>query len=169
MRFLFSIMALASIAGALIALYAGAGSFLKLNQSSDQEKALAAQRASAMLNRMAQHNGTLAKLKLNGNSAFSSLNLNPWGLSPIPGQSASDPSESEPSPQTDASPVHGNESKSSTAAVPHLSFIPPALWDLAASRILSATAPAPPRVIPRRTPTPAEEALSAYRKYATPQ
>jgi hypothetical protein len=166
MRFLFSIVTLASIAGALMVLYVGAGSFLKLNQSSDEDKALAAERAAAMFSRMAQHNATLAKMRVNADPSFDLLGVSSLNLPSVPAQPASAQPESATARWPGASSDFGDHLKSYTVAAPKLAAVQPTLWTLAASRIFSDP---PARIMPHRTPTPAEEARAVYRKYATPQ
>lgn len=160
MKFIFSIITLASIAGALMMLYVGAGSFLKLNQSSDEEKALAAERTTAMISRLAQRNGVFAKVQANGNPSFGPLNVSSWNV-----PTATALPESAMPWRTVSGSDRGDVPKSCAAAVPSLPVLQPSQWAEAAFRIF---APAPPRIIPRRTPTPSEEALAVYRKYATP-
>jgi len=148
MRFITSIMTLASIVGALMVLYVGAGTLLKVNRSSDEDKLRTAGRAAAMVTRIAQNNGALAKMKINDNALFGSLNFN-FNLPP-------DSSGS------------GEEPKGYGAGVPQPPAVQPSPWAQPPFPVFPAPVPWVPRIIPRPTPTPAEEALGVYRKYATP-
>lgn len=165
MRFLFSILSLASIAGVLMLLYVSAGSFLKLNRSSDEDKALAAEKAAAMFTRLAQRNGTLARMQANGAPSFGPLNFSSWSQL----LDSDQPASATPWQTADTGSVQSEEQKSYAAVSPKPSIIPPSLWDWSASRTFFNSAPIQRSMNPRRVPTPAEEARAVYLKYATPQ
>jgi hypothetical protein len=162
-------MTLASIAGALIVLYVGSDSFLKLSRGTPEDRARTAEKAVEIgLRVLKNHPELVAKVKVN-QPLFDLLKSK---FSNLPVASAR-PILAVPVPRAaDDNFNLGDGPKRDTARVPAQPAVQPAprVWPFA--QIISAPAPPPPSqariIFPRRAPTPAEEALAVYRKYATP-
>ena len=139
MRFITSIITLATMAGALMLLYVGAGSLLKVNRSSAEDQLLAAQRAAGVIARIAQNSGPTAR----------------------PGLAA-------PSVTGRGSDL-ADRSNGYGTGVPQPLVVQPSPWAQPPFPVFPDPVPWVPRFIPRSTPSPADEALAVYRKYAAPQ